>query len=219
MRCISLITRVRGKSDTQPALLCYRPAAFERLVQSWDTANKASELNDFSVCTSWGIAGPNLYLLDLLRRRIDYPELKRAVIAEYARQKPDVVLIEDKASGTQLLQELVATGIHAVRRYRPQADKVMRLHAQTATIENGFVHLPQAAPWLAEYLHELAVFPHGRFDDQVDATAQFLDWFKQARREDGIYALYRMRYEERRRGEAALATRSSIGGVSAKPSR
>ena len=62
----------------------------------------------------------------------------------------------------------------------------MRLHAQTATIENGFVHLPQSAPWLAEYLHELSVFPNGRHDDQVDATAQFPDWFKSAGREDGV---------------------------------
>jgi phage terminase large subunit-like protein len=77
------------------------------------------------------------------------------------------------------------------------------MHAQTATIENGFVHLPQAAHWLAEYLHELAVFPHGRHDDQVDATAQFLDWFKRAGREDGIYALYRMRFEEIRKKQAA----------------
>ena len=77
------------------------------------------------------------------------------------------------------------------------------MHAQTAMIENGFVHLPEAAPWLGEYLHELAVFPKGRFDDQVDATAQFLDWFKSAAPEDGIYACYRMRYEERRRREAA----------------
>jgi predicted phage terminase large subunit-like protein len=165
-------------------------------VQSWDTANKTSELNDFSVCTSWGIAGPNLYLFEVLRRRMEYPELKRAVIDAHARQKPDVVLIEDKASGTQLIQELVAAGIHAVTRYKPQADKVMRLHAQTATIENGFVHLPQAAPWLAEYLHELAMFPHGRHDDQVDSTAQFLDWFKMSGREDGIFGYYRMRYEE-----------------------
>jgi predicted phage terminase large subunit-like protein len=120
----------------------------------------------------------NLVAQYLVRRRMDYPELKRAVRAEYERSKPDVVLIEDRASGTQLIQELVAEGIYAVTSYRPQGDKVMRLHAQTATIENGFVHLPQAAPWLGEYLHELAKFPYGRFDDQADATAQFLDWFK-----------------------------------------
>ena len=179
------------------------PDRFERVVQSWDTANTASELSDFSVCTSWGIAGRDIYLLGVLRRRMDYPELKRAVVAEYARLKPDVVLIEDRASGTQLIQELLAEGLYAVTRYRPQGDKVMRMHAQTATVENGFVHLPHEALWLAEYLHELAVFPDGRFDDQVDATAQFLDWFKSAAREDGIYAYYRMRYEERRRREGA----------------
>jgi predicted phage terminase large subunit-like protein len=181
------------------------PPAFDRVVQSWDTANKASELNDFSVCTSWGVKDKNLYLLDVLRRRMEYPDLKRAVIAEHARWRPDVVLIEDRASGTQLIQELVAAGLHAVTRYKPQADKVMRMHAQTAAIENGFVHLPQAAPWLAEYLHEMAVFPHGRHDDQVDATAQFLDWFKMSGREDGIYAYYRMRYEELQRRERSMA--------------
>jgi predicted phage terminase large subunit-like protein len=126
-----------------------------------------------------------------------YPELKRAVLDEYAGRRPDVVLIEDKASGTQLIQELVAAGLQAVTRYKPQSDKVMRMHAQTAAIENGFVHLPQAAPWLAEYLHELSLFPLGRHDDQVDSTAQFLDWCKMSGREDGIYLrLYRERYEE-----------------------
>jgi predicted phage terminase large subunit-like protein len=175
------------------------PAAFARDVQSWDTANKASELAHFSLCTSWGVNGPDLYLLDVRRARHEYPELKRAVSAEYVRWRPQVILIGDKASGTQLIQELVAEGIHAVTRYRPQADKVMRLHAQTATIENGFVHLPQEAPWLTEYLNELAVFPNGRHDDQVDSTAQFLDWFKLSGREDGIYAYYRMRAEELRR--------------------
>jgi predicted phage terminase large subunit-like protein len=172
------------------------PPRFERVVHSWDTANKASELADFSVCTMWGIAGKNLYLVDVLRRRMEYPELKRAVLGEYARHRPDVVLIEDKASGTQLIQELLADGLHAVTRYKPQSDKVMRLHSQTATIENGFVHLPQTAPWLAEYLHELSVFPNGRHDDQVDATAQFLDRLKAAGREDGIFGYYRIKYEE-----------------------
>jgi predicted phage terminase large subunit-like protein len=105
------------------------------------------------------------------------------------------VLIEDKASGTQLIQELVADGLWAATRYQPQADKVMRLHAQTETIENGFVRLPEAAPWLAAYLDELTSFPYSRHDDQVDSTAQALDWLKRAGREDGIYAYYRMRAE------------------------
>jgi phage terminase large subunit-like protein len=67
-----------------------------------------------------------------VRERLDYPELKRRVKAEQARRPADVVLIEDRASGTQLIQELVDEGLHAATAYRPQADKVMRIWAQTA---------------------------------------------------------------------------------------
>jgi predicted phage terminase large subunit-like protein len=163
-------------------------------VQSWDTANKASELSDFSVCTSWGIKGRDLYLLHVLRRRMEYPELKRMVRKQAQAFAANVVLIEDKASGTQLIQEPVADGVHAVTRYQPQSDKIMRMHAQTAMIENGFVHLPKEAAWLAEYLHELTAFPKGRHDDQVDSTAQLLDWFKRGSGPSsnaGIWHLYR----------------------------
>ena len=106
------------------------------------------------------------------------------------------VLIEDKASGTQLIQELIADGCHGVTRYQPTTDKIMRLHAQTAMIENGFVHIPEAAPWLAEYLHEMTVFPNGKHDDQVDSTAQFLDWFKTPMPNWGIFEYYRQRAQE-----------------------
>jgi predicted phage terminase large subunit-like protein len=108
---------------------------------------------------SWGIKGKDLYLLHVLRRRMEFPELKRMVREQAQAFAANVVLIEDKASGTQLIQELVADGLHAVTPYQPQSDKVMRMHAQTAMIENGFVHLPKEAPWLAPYLHELAAFP------------------------------------------------------------
>jgi hypothetical protein len=64
------------------------PQQFDRIVQSWDTANKATELSDFSVCATWGIAGNNLYLVDLLRRRMEYPELKRAVRAQLSGSSP-----------------------------------------------------------------------------------------------------------------------------------
>jgi len=187
-----------------------RPDQFDRVVQSWDTANKASELSDFSVCTSWGIKGKDLYLVHVLRRRMEYPELKRMVREQAQAFAANVVLIEDKASGTQLIQELVADGLHAVTRYQPQSDKVMRMHAQTAMIENGFVHLPKEAPWLAPYLHELATFPKGRHDDQVDSTAQMLDWFKRGSGPSsnaGIFELYRRRAEELRRGQAARERR------------
>jgi hypothetical protein len=98
-----------------------------------------------------------------------------------------VVLIEDKASGTQLIQELIADGCYAVTRYQPTTDKIMRLNAQTAIIENGFVRIPESAPWLDEYLQELTVFPNGKHDDQADSTAQFLDWFKTPMPHWGIF--------------------------------
>jgi predicted phage terminase large subunit-like protein len=173
-----------------------RPESFDRIVQSWDTANKATELSDYSVCTTWGIKGKDLFLLNLLRKRLEYPPLKRAVREQQSLFNANVVLIEDKASGTQLIQELVADGCHAVTRYQPEGDKIMRLHAQTASIENGFVHLPEVAPWLAEYLHEMTVFPNGKHDDQVDSTAQFLDWFKKPFPNQGIYEYYRQRAQE-----------------------
>jgi phage terminase large subunit-like protein len=84
-----------------------RPDKFDQIVQSWDTANKASELSDFSVCTSWGIKDKDLYLLHVLRRRMEYPELKRAVYEQAQAFAASVVLIEDKASRTQLIQELI----------------------------------------------------------------------------------------------------------------
>src|SRR5271169_7067585 len=67
---------------------------------------------------------------------------------------------------------------------------------QTAAIENGFVYIPETAPWLAEYLHEMTVFPNGKHDDQVDSTAQFLDWFKRPFPGQGIYEYYRRRAQE-----------------------
>jgi len=174
-----------------------RPEHFDRIVQSWDTANKATELSDFSVCTTWGIKGKELFLLAVFRRRLEYPALKRAVREQQSLFNANVVLIEDKASGTQLIQELIADGCYAVTRYQPTTDKVMRLHAQTAMIENGFVRIPEEAAWLAEYLHELTVFPKGKHDDQADSTAQFLDWSKNPGKDDGYTEWLRMEYERR----------------------
>jgi predicted phage terminase large subunit-like protein len=176
-----------------------RPESFDRIVQSWDTANKATELSDFSVCTTWGIKGKNLYLLGLLRQRLEYPALKRAVREQQNLFNASVVLIEDKASGTQLIQELIVDGCRGVTKYKPEGDKIMRLHAQITAIENGFVFVPEAAPWLAAYLHEMTVFPKGKHDDQVDSTAQFLDWFKKPYPGQGIFEYYRMEFEKLQR--------------------
>jgi len=172
------------------------PKRFDRIVQSWDTANKATELSDFSVCTTWGVKGKELFLLGVFRRRLEYPALKRAVREQQNLFGATVVLIEDKVSGTQLIQELIADGCHGVTAYQPTTDKIMRMHAQTALIENGFVRIPEDAPWLAEYLDEMTVFPNGKHDDQVDSTAQLLDWFKIPMPSWGIFEFTRRRAEQ-----------------------
>jgi predicted phage terminase large subunit-like protein len=157
-----------------------QPARFSRVVQSWDTANKATELSDFSVCTVWGVLYKQYYLLDVFRKRVNYPDLKRAVIELAKQHRAMNIVIEDKASGTQLIQDLKFDGLPGITEYKPPpgTDKVMRLHAQTAMFENGLVFLPRAAPWLADYVHELTGFPGTRHDDQVDSTTQFLDYIR-----------------------------------------
>jgi predicted phage terminase large subunit-like protein len=154
------------------------PAKFEMIFQSWDTANKPTELSDYSVCTTWGVKEKHVYLRHVFRKRLGYPELKRAVREQAEAFGPQTILIEDKASGTQLIQELVSEGMHAITKYEPTMDKTMRMNSVTSTIEHGVAHLPDQAAWLEEYLHELTVFPNGKYDDQADSTSQALDWVK-----------------------------------------
>lgn len=168
-------------------LVRYGPEAlkppFATVLQSWDTASKAGELNDYSVCTTWGVRDRRYHLLDVFRRRMEFPDLKRAVRDLAARFGPQIILIEDKASGTQLIQELRREGLLAVRGVQPPpgADKVMRLHAHTATFEGGRVPLPEAAPWLDTYIDEITGFPGARYADQVDSTTQALAYLDEQR--------------------------------------
>lgn len=160
-----------------------RPVHFDRIVQSWDTANKAAELNDYSVCTSWGVAGTCFYLLDVFRQRLNYPELKSAVVTLAKRHEADTVLIEDKASGTQLIQELQGI-IFGVIPYTPdhKMEKEVRLLAQTSLFEGGNVLLPESAPWRETYVTEITCFPSTKYDDQVDSTSQALDYMRTSNR-------------------------------------
>jgi predicted phage terminase large subunit-like protein len=167
------------------------PAAFDQIVQSWDTANKVTELSDFSVCTTWGVRERRFYLLHVFRKRLNYPDLKRAVVEQAQAHRATVVLIEDRASGTQLIQELVAQGL-SLKGCAPEHDKVMRLHAQSAAIENGLVFIPKEAPWLAEYLHELITFPNAKHDDLTDSTSQFLAWVNLTGAESCAETYYRL---------------------------
>jgi predicted phage terminase large subunit-like protein len=192
-----------------------RPSSFDQIIQSWDTATKPTELADYSVCTTWGLKEPDFYLLNVLRKKLDYPGLKRAVFEQRALFNPTVILIEDKASGTQLIQDLLEAGLSMVTRFNPEGDKTMRLHAQTATIENGFVHLPREAHWLPDYLHELTVFPNGRHDDQVDSTSQALAWTKIRPVGWNIYELYRQEHEKARNPSTARLVRlAAPAGIS-----
>ena len=150
---------------------------YPHVLQSWDTAVKSGELNDFSVCTTWMVWQGRYYLKDVFRKRLEYPELKRAVITLAERHRCRRLLIEDKASGSSLIQDLQGTTPCPVEAYQPPPgkDKWMRLFAQSDLFEMGKVMLPKAAPWLAEYRTELTSFPGSKYDDQVDSTTQALD--------------------------------------------
>ena len=156
------------------------PSRFSCVLQSWDTANKSGELNDFSVCTTWGAVSDRYYLLAVFRQRLDYPDLERAMREQARQHHANIVLIEDKASGTQLIQDLKAAGMCGIEPYDPPpgSDKILRLYSQTVEFESGRVLLPLSAPWLDEYVHELTSFPGGKYDDQVDSTTQALDHLK-----------------------------------------
>ena len=141
-----------------------------------------------------------MYLLNVFRQRMEFPELKRMVKELAALWKATNVLIEDKSSGTQLIQQLRAEGFSRVQAAPANNDdKVMRLRAQTAKIEGHFVLFPEKAPWLEDYLQELTTFPNAKHDDQVDSTIQALAWHTQQATAPGmgIWWLTKMQYEQR----------------------
>ncbi len=180
------------------------PEKFDQILQSWDTASKANELSDYSVCTTWGIKDNRRYLLNVLRKRMEYPELKRAVREQAQAFNASVILIEDKASGMQLIQELREEGIYAVTPFKPEGEKIMRLVAQTPTIENGLVYVPHEAHWLSEYLLELTTFPYAKYSDQVDSTSQALAWTKQRPAAWGWFEYMRREAEKVTRGSVTI---------------
>lgn len=147
---------------------------FDTILQSWDTASRASQLSDYSVCTTWGKKDRQLFLLHVLRKRMEYPDLKRAVIDQARLFGAHKVLVEDASSGLALLQDLKNDGFYLVEAVKPKGDKVIRLSSVTAAIEAGQVFVPHQASWLEDYLHELMMFPAARYDDQVDSTSQAL---------------------------------------------
>lgn len=150
-----------------------------RIVQSWDTASKEGALNDYSVGITAHVDRGKVRVLDVFRQKLNFPELKASVIRLARQYEATVLLIEDQASGLQLIQTLRAEAPsrvpHPIAR-RPESDKLSRMQGVTGQIEAGQLLLPRDAPWLAEFKTELLSFPSGRFDDQVDALTQLMAW-------------------------------------------
>ncbi len=154
------------------------PDSAERIVQSWDTAIKSGSHNDASSCLTFAEHQGKSYLLDAQSMRAEYPDLKRTFYALAERFKPHAILIEDRASGQQLLQDARRENALPLIAVNPKGDKVTRFAAVTALMEAGRVLLPEQAPWLADFESELFSFPAGAHDDQVDAFTQYLDWLR-----------------------------------------
>ena len=153
---------------------------FDRVIQSWDPAATDLPTSDWSVCPTWGGVAGRLFLLDLFRRRIDYPNLKKAVIAQREAWNADRVIIERSSNGLPLVQQLLRDGPFRAVSWPPsgirQQDKAERLLAQTGQIEEGRVWLPAELEGLDCFLSELRAFPNGRHDDQVDSLTQALEF-------------------------------------------
>jgi predicted phage terminase large subunit-like protein len=147
---------------------------FRRIIQSWDTGFKKGQGNDPSCCTTWGEAEAGYYLLECWKERVEFPELKRTSKSQFDKWHPSAVLIEDKASGQSLIQELKRETRIPVLAINVDVDKEARANSITPTIEAGKVFLPDSAQWLQDFIDELATFPNGMHDDQVDSLTQAL---------------------------------------------
>lgn len=150
------------------------PVAGDRIVQSWDTASKADEANDWSVCTTWRVRGKTAWLLDVYRVRLEFPELRRRIQILRDRWDARLILIEEAGSGIQLLQDLKRDANISVRGLVPKDDKATRLLSVVHLIEGGQIAVPNDAPWIAEFQREVSLFPNGKHDDQVDSMTMFL---------------------------------------------
>jgi predicted phage terminase large subunit-like protein len=161
------------------------PQPGDQIIQSWDTAMKAGDDNDYSVCETFRVRNKNeYYLIDVFRDRLEFPALVKKVVDLAGRFRANAVLIEDRVSGTSLIQEAKHRGVQGVIGVEPSADKLSRVMTQTPKLEAGSLILPRSAPWLADFVGEYLAFP-GRYDDQMDALSQFLEW--QGKREHDVF--------------------------------
>jgi predicted phage terminase large subunit-like protein len=166
------------------------PPDCELLIQSWDTAHETKNSSDYSACTTWGIwyddkDTPNLILLDAFKARMEFPELKATALKHYKLWKPDALIIEKKASGAPLIQEMRRMGI-PLQEYSPSRgkggagsnDKRARLNACADMLASGRVWVPDTR-WAREVIDEVAEFPNAEHDDYVDSVSQALMRYRQ----------------------------------------
>lgn len=153
------------------------PEKFNKIIASWDTASKAEELHDPTCCTIWGITNNGYYLLHVLNKRLEFPELKRELQSIHTTHKVTAHLIEDKASGHALIQEFQRfSPISVIAIKGDIRDKTIRLDSVSPVIEAGKVYLPEKAHWLDDYEYQITMFPSTDHADMVDSTSQFLEW-------------------------------------------
>ena len=162
------------------------PPSCEYIIQSWDTAFETKNNSDYSACTTWGIFyneeendSPQLILLDAFKDRMAFPELKVVALKHYKEWEPDAFIVEKKAAGAPLIQELRAMGI-PVQEFSPSRgnDKTVRVNAVADLFSSGKVWAPDTR-WAREVIEEMAAFPVGEHDDFVDTTTQALLRFRQ----------------------------------------
>ena len=162
------------------------PPNVEYVIQSWDTAFETSNTADYSACTTWGVwynnedkGSPNLILLDAFKDRMTFPELKATALKHYKEWNPDAFIVEKKAAGAPLIQELRRVGI-PVQEFSPSRgnDKMVRLNAVADLFTSGKVWAPDTR-WAREVVEEVASFPVGENDDYVDTVSQALLRYRQ----------------------------------------
>jgi len=160
--------------------------SLEHVIQSYDTAFMKKETADYSAITTWGVfylnedSGPQLILLDALKKRLEFPELKRLAYQQYMYWNPDTVLIESKASGLPLTYELRKMGIPVIN-FTPSKgnDKHTRVNSVAPLFESGCIWAPTHKDFAQEVIEECAAFPYGENDDLVDSMTQALMRFRQ----------------------------------------
>jgi predicted phage terminase large subunit-like protein len=167
------------------------PPAFRAVFQSWDIATTKND-GDYSVCTTWGYVDGKFYLIDVYRRQIEFPDLRKAVRDLDAKYKPDSILIETVFAGISLYQDLERLGMKNICRCNVRIDKVTRMEACTPFFQDGNVLLPNDAPWLPAFLSELQDFPVGMHDDQVDSVSQIIGYRAEMLDRSRIVSKYRV---------------------------